>query len=104
MAQKVHGKIGLQIQDRLAALNPTHLEVWDESEDHHRGGNESHFRVLFVSPSLQGLSRVERSRKVQDLLQDLQTQIHALSLRLLTPEEYEKFTQDSLKSPVCSSK
>ena len=51
------------------AFHPERLEVIDESESHRghggwREGGETHFRVVMRAESLDGLSRVERSRAV----------------------------------------
>ena len=75
------------------ALHPLRLEVEDESTRHagHAGARpegETHFALTLVAESFRGLNRVERHRKVQHLLQpEFETGLHALRLRLLTPEE-----------------
>lgn len=77
----------------LAAFSPAELLVEDESRLHagHAGSHpsgESHFRVTIVSSVFQGLTRVERQRRVHAALaEELQSRVHALSLRLSTPEE-----------------
>jgi BolA protein len=88
-------KITEMIEERLrSALSPEILEVRDESHLHagHAGareGGESHFRLLVVSSSFEGLSRVARQRAVNDLLKDaLKERIHALAMRTLTPAEF----------------
>jgi len=88
-------KITEMIEERLrSALSPEILEVKDESHLHagHAGareGGESHFRLLVVSSSFEGLSRVARQRAVNDLLKDaLKERIHALAMRTLTPAEF----------------
>lgn len=82
------------IRDKLAAaLSPTALEVEDESARHHghsgaRPGGETHFNVRIVSNAFSGLSRVQRQRRVYAALADeMRTQIHALALVTLTPDE-----------------
>ena len=76
-----------------AAFAPSHLDVRDESSMHHghtgwREGGETHFRVAIVSKAFGGLSRVERHRRVHDVLDaELKGRVHALALTLLTPEE-----------------
>ena len=72
---------------------PVSLEVTDESARHeghagHRPGGETHFAVRIVSHAFEGVSRVERQRRVYAALADeLKTRIHALSLTTLTPAE-----------------
>lgn len=82
------------IQQKLTtALAPQRLEVIDESHLHagHSGareGGESHFRLLVVSASFEGLSRVARQRLINDLLRDeLAGTVHALAMKTLTPDE-----------------
>jgi BolA protein len=75
------------------AFSPTELSVEDESAKHegHAGsppGGETHFRVRIVSSAFEGLSRVERQRRVNDVLADeLRGPIHALAMTVLTPQE-----------------
>lgn len=76
-----------------AAFSPVHLRVEDESRLHAghsgaRAGGESHFRVAIVSSVFQGLSRLDRQRRVHETLaEELKAQVHALSLSLSTPDE-----------------
>ncbi len=75
------------------ALGPLRLDIVDESAQHagHAGarpGGETHFRVEIVSPRFAGLSRIARQRLVHAILaEDLKTNIHALALKTLAPEE-----------------
>lgn len=74
-------------------LTPIYLNVTDFSEKHrgHAGygeKGESHFDVVVVSDIFSGKSRVARQKLVYGFLADeLKTQIHALTLKTLTPEE-----------------
>jgi BolA protein len=76
-----------------AAFAPSRLDVRDESEQHrghagHREGGETHFRVAIVSAAFEGLSRVDRHRRVHEVLDaELKSRVHALALTLLTPAE-----------------
>lgn len=81
------------IRSRLqAAFSPEIIELADESHKHightgNRGGG--HYRLLIVSPLFAGMNRIARQRAVQEQLQDLYAaDIHALSIRAQTPEEY----------------
>jgi BolA protein len=76
-----------EMRTRLAVLNPTRLEVIDESESHrghggYREGGESHFRIRMASPAFAGLGRVQRHRLVHRTLGDIVGRIHALALDL----------------------
>jgi BolA protein len=80
-----------QIHARLTErLQPTQLEVIDESADHagHAGasatGQGSHMRVRIASPLLTPLSRVQRHRLVYDSLQDfIDRGLHALAIEVI---------------------
>ena len=70
-----------------ARLQPTRLEVIDESHQHagHVGANSSgfgtHFRVRIASPLFTNRGRVARHRLVYDALQDFIDQgLHALAI------------------------
>ena len=72
------GKVAAEIQSRLvAALAPSHLEVIDDSHQHHghaghRGDDaESHFTVKISAASFAGQSRIARQRAVYAALGDL---------------------------------
>jgi len=89
VAETMRGKL-------IASFAPEALSIEDESARHagHAGarpGGETHFRVRIVSASFEGLSRVERQRRVYDVLADeMRGQVHALALVTLTPAEAER--------------
>ncbi len=84
-------------QKLTAAFAPQSLEVVDESHRHagHAGATrddgsqgETHFHVRLVTAAFDGVSRVERQRRVHAVLADeLKGPVHALSLTLQTPTE-----------------
>ena len=82
------------IQDALRhKLEAQHVEVIDQSSLHegHPGaqGGGGHFQVLVVSDRFRGLSRIAAQRVVYGALGQLMVNdIHALSMRTLTPEEW----------------
>jgi stress-induced morphogen len=91
-------------QDRIAAalrqqFSPSLLQVNDDSRQHagHAGaapGGETHYSVLMVADSLQGLTRVARSRAVHDALAaEFAGGLHALALTLRTPAEHAGMTR-----------
>jgi BolA protein len=82
------------IKHKLAAqFAPQELTVTDESARHeghagHRPGGETHFDVRIVSAQFEGLSRVERQRRIYAALEaEFRAGLHALSLKALTPTE-----------------
>jgi len=80
------------IRERLQALAPAELDIRDESHLHagHAGAaaGGGHFRLRIVSSRFASLNRLARHRLVYDRLADLMpSQIHALAIQALTPEE-----------------
>lgn len=83
-----------QITKKLTdAFHPTHLEVIDESHQHHghagwREGGQTHFRVILVAEAFTGLNRLDRHRRVNAALaEELAGQIHALAVVARAPGE-----------------
>jgi BolA protein len=80
-------------QKLTLAFAPQELTVADESARHeghagHRPGGETHFDVRIVSAQFEGLSRVERQRRIYAALEaEFRAGLHALSLKALTPAE-----------------
>lgn len=98
-------KIQKRIEDKLQQhLQPTYLAAYNESDRHHVPANsETHFRVIVVSSKFIGQNRIGRHRLVHDLLaEELRDGVHALSLKLWTPEEFkEQGHQEGAASPNC---
>lgn len=88
----------------LTAFAPEHFELENESHQHAvPSQSETHFKLVMVSPAFEGVSRVDRQRRVTDLLGDERARgLHALTMRLLTPGEWAK-VKDSfvMESPAC---
>jgi len=62
-------------------LDCTHLEV---------EGDGQHFTAVIVSPAFAGKSRIQRHQIVYAALGDrMREEIHALSMKTLTPDEYQ---------------
>ena len=81
-----------RIRERLAALEPQSVELFDESGSHvgHPGAaaGGSHFRLTVVSPRFAGLDKLERHRLIYAALGPLmRREIHALAIRALAPDE-----------------
>ena len=63
-----------------AGLDCTHVEVQ---------GDGAHFEAVVVSPTFAGASRVRRHQLVYAALGErMREEIHALSMKTLTPEEW----------------
>ena len=94
-------QVAAAIREKLtSAFAPIALDVQDESARHagHAGATrqdgsqgETHFHVRIVSAAFDGVSRVERQRRIYAALKDeLAGPVHALSLAALAPSETAK--------------
>jgi stress-induced morphogen len=92
-----------RIEQKLkTALSPSRLVVENESHMHSvKKGSETHFKVLIVSDDFEGMSRVDRQRKVNGVLKDeFADGLHALTMRALTPSEGDA-AAEGFVSPAC---
>lgn len=73
----------VEIRIKEVFWDDLNMEFIDEQWD------GKHFYLVITSELFSGLSRIDRSRKVHDILSDLlvNDSIHALRLKLRTPEE-----------------
>lgn len=83
--ESVASQRAAQLRERLVALEPSNLEIIDESHLHagHAGARDgaSHFRVIIASPQFAGLASLARHRLVYDRVHDLIPHpIHALAI------------------------
>ncbi|CAH1207430.1 Cell division protein BolA [Candidatus Nitrotoga sp. BS] len=81
-----------QMNSLLAALQPTKIEIVDDSHKHagHVGarGGGGHYRLLIVSPQFTSMPTLTRHRMVYSALGDMMKhEIHALAIAAYTPEE-----------------
>lgn len=92
-----------QLRERLTQLQPSYLEVVNESSGHggYYPGKESHFKVVIVSDAFQGLRLVQRHQKVYAAVGDLlgPGKIHALAIHAFVADEWQG--QDT-SSPECA--
>ncbi|MBI2786395.1 MAG: BolA family transcriptional regulator [Legionella longbeachae] len=84
-------------------LMPVYLSVEDESANHHvPQGAQTHFKVTVVSSQFIDTSQISRHRLLNNLLsKEFELGLHALSMHLFTPEEWEKKNKTVMKSPAC---
>jgi BolA protein len=79
--------------ERIAVINESHLHAGHHHVDggHEAtfdGTGETHFRIRIVSPVFAGMSRVERHRRVNELLAaELKAGLHALAIEPAAPGE-----------------
>ncbi len=90
MSELRRARIENSLRERLRAV---HVELIDESHLHagHAGAREGggHFRAVVVSAHFEGKNPVERQRLVYQALDDaMGTEIHALSIKALTPAQW----------------
>lgn len=81
------------LRDRLAPLDPTLVDIHDDSAEHagHTGaaGGGGHFSLVIVSKAFSGQSRLARHRAVLERVGDLIPHpVHALAIQAYTPEEF----------------
>lgn len=92
-----------QLEQRLATLAPTLLQIDNESRGHggYFEGKESHFKVTIVSAVFDGVRAVARHQKVYAAAGDLLAAggIHALAIHAYAPQEWQGVAPDS---PPCA--
>ncbi len=81
-----------QMQERLAALQPTEIKIIDESHLHagHAGSASGggHYKLQIVSTQFAGLNTLARHRVIYSALGELMKhEIHALNIQALTPDQ-----------------
>ena len=81
-----------EIRACLAALEPTFVELIDDSAKHagHAGakGGGKHYQLVIVAPCFTDLPKLARHRMVYDALGSLmRKEIHALSINARSPRE-----------------
>ena len=87
------GPVATEMSKRLQVLEPSRIELVDDSEQHrgHGGYNpagESHFTLRIESAAFAGKSRVERQRMIYKALGELMHErVHALSIQAKAPGE-----------------
>jgi BolA protein len=96
----LHKQIETKIRRQISA---DHLEVINESHLHDGPPDaESHFRLIIVSDSFKGVSLVERHRTIHEILrEELQEDLHALSLRTHTLDEWKTIQGSVPQPPPC---
>lgn len=62
-----------------------HVDVVDFSDDQCSGAK---IELVVVSTKFDGVPLIKRHRMVNDCLKDLMPQIHALTMKTMTPEQY----------------
>lgn len=81
-----------QMHKHLAALQPEHIDIIDESHLHagHAGSRSGggHYKLHIVSPRFVGLNTLARHRVIYSALGEMmRLEIHALNIQALTPDQ-----------------
>ena len=77
-------------------LDPKQIETWIAQglacEHLAIGGDGQHFEALIVSREFAGMNRVKRQQRVYQIIKGKldSGELHALSMRTLTPEEWSE--------------
>jgi len=85
-----------QIKERLKILNPSFIEIRDDSASHaehieNPTGGLTHATIIIVSEDFAGLSLVKRHQMVYAQLKDaLASSLHALCLKTFTNSEFSR--------------
>ena len=76
-----------QLKARLETLAPgTHAEIMDLT------GTQDHYQAVIISPLFDGKMMIEQHRMVYKIVQSEvdSGELHALTLKTFTPEQYKK--------------
>lgn len=94
----------VQIENTLIKfLNPKIIEVVNESYKHNvPQGAESHFKITAISEEFKNLTKIARHKMIFKILESEIKSIHAISLALFTPEEWEKNPNKTHITPNCA--
>lgn len=92
------------INDKInQALSPSHIQVINESHNHHVPPNsETHFKLVVVSQAFEGKRLLARHRMVNETLsEEFANGLHALTMHTYTPEDWDKLSEVP-ESPKCT--
>ncbi|PIE25301.1 MAG: transcriptional regulator [Neptuniibacter caesariensis] len=91
------------IRERLQeGLTIEDLVIENESHMHSGPANDSHFKLTVVTNDFAGKRLIQRHQMIYGLLSDqMNNPIHALSMHLFTPDEWNEKGQTVMPSPTC---
>jgi BolA protein len=85
------------------ALNPEFLEIDDRTEAHSghaSSGDGGHYELRIVSSQFVGLAPLARHRLVNTATDPVRQEIHALSIKAYSPEEFAAQNQPKTPRPT----
>lgn len=90
-----NGDSEIKNTENESMTTPQDIQTWIEAELTVEfislDGDGQHFFAEIVSKEFEGLSRIKRHQKIYQILGDkMHSQIHALSMKTWTPEEFSK--------------
>ena len=87
VALKIEGLINQKI-------NIQHIDIIDDSHKHRNHKKDTqggHYKLFLVSDYFQNMNLIDRHKVIYNILDSMiKTEIHALSMKLLTASEYKK--------------
>jgi BolA protein len=92
------------IESKLdASFELAHLSVENESGSHNvADGSETHFKVVLVAETFDGMNLLARHRRVNEVLNnELAGPVHALSIHTYTEAEWRDRFGSAPLSPPC---
>lgn len=90
-----------RIRDLMQAkFAPAHMELHDESHNHSLGA-ETHFNLIVVAEAFNEQGRLQRQRAIHAALGSLMEEIHSLTMKALTPQEWAAMEDVANPSPPC---
>ncbi len=88
-------------QQLTLALEPSHLEVLNESHQHAGPAAESHFKLVVVSDKFNDMRLLDRHRLINALFAEELNHIHALAMHTYTSTEWAR-KNGAPESPQCA--
>ena len=77
-------------------INIHHIDIIDDSHKHRNHKKDTqggHYRLFLVSDYFENMNLIDRHKVIYNVLDSMiKTEIHALSMKLLTPSEYQKIS------------
>ena len=79
------------INSKIAVDKISIIDLTEQHKKHEKSNGGGHFKLKIVSNNFNGKSLLERHKMIYSILEDmLKNEIHALSLKTLTIEEFKK--------------
>lgn len=89
-----------RLHTKLNDLNPSYLEVLNESSEHSGPANESHFKITIVTDNFNNISLLNRTKKIHNICSEEIALIHAFTVFCYTELEWQNKTGSPI-SPKC---